>query len=100
VRQTYGITVHEADEILKVQGGVCAGCLGTRRYHLHVDHDHKVEKAQLAEGKSAQSAARASVRGRLCARCNKILRDSRDNPDLLRRLADYLDSPPAKEVLQ
>jgi hypothetical protein len=57
--RTYNITSANYDEMLKLQGGVCAIChkppkRGTR---LHVDHDH------LAH----------SVRGLLCTGCNTRL---------------------------
>ena len=98
--ENYGITLEEADAILEAQGGKCAGCGGTRRYELHVDHDHKVEAALLAAGWEPKAAARESVRGRVCARCNKVLRDTRDNGDTLVALAHYLANPPAKRVLR
>lgn len=43
--------------------------------NLAVDHDHTT----------------GAVRGFLCYRCNTILGRASDNPDLLRRAADYLD---------
>src|SRR5574341_903709 len=48
--ETYGLTQAEYDAILAEQGGCCGGCHGTRRYSLHVDHDHKVEAHLLAKG--------------------------------------------------
>lgn len=69
---------------------MCAGCGQTRKYRLNVDHDHKVEK---------ERGSRASVRGLLCRRCNKLLRDCRDNPDLLRALVRYLTAWPSKGVI-
>jgi hypothetical protein len=99
VKQTYGITLVEYDAILKAQDGKCAGCGGVRPYNLHVDHDHRLEAFYVEQGASPQEAARLSVRGLLCARCNKVLRDVRDGGETLRRLADYLDDPPARKVL-
>lgn len=90
VKRTYDITAEEAKAILEVQGGVCAGCREPRGYELPVDHDHSLER---------RLGTRASVRGRLCKRCNKVLRDVRDDPDTLRNLAEYLESPPARKVL-
>lgn len=98
--ENYGITSEEADEILEAQDGKCAGCGGTRRYELHVDHDHKLQAQLLADGVSEREAARRSVRGRLCARCNKVLRDTRDNGANLVALAHYLANPPARKVLR
>lgn len=100
LKQTYGITLEEYDRILEVQGGKCGGCGGVRPYNLHVDHDHKVERAALARGVPASEAARISVRGGLCRSCNGILRDARDSSGKLRQLADYLDAPPAWQVLR
>lgn len=95
----YGITPDEDTAIYEVQGKRCAGCHGKRKYFLHVDHDHKLERACLAKGMSPKEAARASVRAKLCARCNKILRDARDDADILLRLAGVLRNPPARKVL-
>ena len=76
---TYGITLEKYNEILDAQGGSCAGCDATEynsnSYNLAVDHDHETDK----------------VRGLLCLQCNRILGLAKDNPDLLRRLADYLE---------
>lgn len=99
VENTYGITSDEYAALLKAQGGACAGCGGTRRYRLHVDHDHALERAGILAGLPPAEAARRSVRGLLCAGCNKLLRDARDNPERLRKLARYLSKPPARRIL-
>lgn len=78
--RTYGMTVEQYEALSAQQGGRCAGCLGTRRYNLHVDHDHRT----------------GLVRGLLCASCNKVLGMVRDDPNRLYRLTNYLLSPPAK----
>jgi hypothetical protein len=90
LRDRYGLTLAEYDALYAAQSGKCAGCGGSRRYNLHVDHCHITERA---------AGVRASVRGLLCARCNKVLRDVRDDCELLDRLADYLTRWPAREVL-
>jgi len=97
--KTYGITPDDDEAIAVAQGKRCAGCKERRRYFLHVDHDHKVERDLLAKGVPPEEAARRSVRGKLCARCNKVLRDVRDNAATLESLAEYLRTPPAKAVL-
>lgn len=79
---TYGITQAEYEAQLAVQGGRCAGCLGTRRTNLDIDHDHALEKAGLDP--------RGTLRGLLCRSCNKILAMARDKPDRLERLGHYL----------
>lgn len=89
--ELYGITALEYAALLLFQKGVCAGCGQARRYRLNVDHDHKVEK---------ERGSRASVRGLLCRRCNKLLRDCRDNAELLEALAHYLRHWPSKGVIE
>ncbi len=88
---TYQITPEEYDKILSAQGGACAACAGERPYNLAVDHDHELAKL---------FGIRASIRGALCKRCNKTLRDVRDSDTLLRALAEYLREPPARRVLR
>lgn len=79
VRRTYGLTPEGYARLLAYQGGVCAGCGAKRSYRLNVDHDHKT----------------GLVRGLLCRRCNKVLRDVRDSVGILIALRWYLDYPPA-----
>ena len=82
VEQTYGLTAEQYEALLEAQGGVCAICEGLRPYRLNVDHDH----------------ATGRVRGLLCRRCNKLLRDVRDDRFVLYRAATYLVSPPARRL--
>lgn len=66
----------EADyEMLLLLG--CSVCknLGTKEKRLHLDHSHKTGK----------------FRGILCSNCNFAIGHSKDNPILLRRLANYLE---------
>lgn len=90
----YDITPVEYDRILKAQDGGCGGCgrAPRRNEWFDVDHDHRLE--------AAGETPRACVRGLLCRACNrKVLPYARNNPDTLRRLADYLEEPPAVKVL-
>lgn len=91
IKRTYAITAEEYDAIRSYQLGACGGCGETRNYNLHVEHDHKRER---------EAGTRESIRGLACARCNSVLRKVRDNPAILRKLADYLDDPPAQKVLK
>jgi len=69
---------------MEYQGGVCAICRQLRRYRLDVDHDHKT----------------GLVRGLTCRLCNRrILPASKDNPEVLRSAAAYLEDPPAVRFL-
>lgn len=75
----YGLTEEGYDELLKNQNGACAICGKGRnemKSHLVVDHDHKTGK----------------VRGLLCVQCNTSLGNLKDQTDLLKKAAEYLDS--------
>ena len=79
LRHEYGIDIEEYDQILEVQRGVCAICHRTgsskRRTRLVVDHDHETGK----------------VRGLLCDGCNRALGLLKDNADVLRSAAEYVE---------
>ena len=72
------IKLPQYEELLRTQGGVCAGCLTapTDALRLAVDHDHTT----------------GEVRGLLCRGCNTGLGQLRDDVVRLRRLADYLEA--------
>lgn len=86
VQRTYGLNSGDYDRLYLHQTGVCAICKratgATRK--LSVDHDH-------ASGK---------VRGLLCRPCNDMLGHSRDSDMFFYRAANYLQRPPANEVLR
>lgn len=99
LQETYGITYVEWEAILTIQGGVCAICKGKRPTY-DVDHSHARETALRDSGLGAQQAARYSVRGILCRRCNRrLLTAALDEPDILRAAADYLEQPVALDVI-
>lgn len=73
----YGLTREGHAALVAEQAGTCAICktaCSTGR-DLAVDHDHTTGK----------------VRGLLCQACNVTLGQMRDDPQLLRAAADYLD---------
>lgn len=75
----YGITLDERDAIFEAQGKKCASCGNDNPRHKkgwHVDHDHTTKK----------------VRGILCHHCNISLGHLREDPKLIRALADYIES--------
>jgi hypothetical protein len=79
-RRLYGIDHAEYSRILAAQGGGCAVCeamsSGVRREHwLHVDHDHITGR----------------VRGVLCTQCNRTLGLMKNDPERLRKAAEYLE---------
>lgn len=62
LKNRYGITIEEYDEMLSNQNGGCAICGKTTAYNngtkrLHIDHDHKTNL----------------IRGLLCSQCNTTL---------------------------
>jgi hypothetical protein len=72
LKRRYGIAAAEADAMLATQGGVCAICkVAPAR---HVDHDH----------------ATGAVRALLCFNCNGGLGQFKDDPDVLRAAAEYV----------
>lgn len=93
----YGITEDEYAEILAVQGGVCAGCKRPPSDTRNLDVDHKHQRGD----KRCEPLERAAhVRGLLCHRCNRGLGLMGENPETLRRLADYLEAPPALPIVK
>lgn len=83
IKKVYGLTRDDYNAILVAQGGACAICQGVRPYRLCVDHNH----------------ATGEVRGLLCRRCNRLLRDVRDGWAILLAAAAYLDQPPVRDIL-
>lgn len=77
-RRTYGISLSEYNRLSKLQNNKCTCCdveSGTKRNRLVVDHCH-------SDG---------GVRGLICQSCNMALGNAKDDPSVLRRLANYLD---------
>lgn len=77
IRAKYGIEPADYRAILEAQGHACAICKGqpSRTKRLHIDHDHVTNH----------------VRGLLCDSCNLALGKFRDDPELLRAAAAYLE---------
>jgi len=79
-RKSYGITQKEYNELVALQDNKCEIC-GTEAINssnwdrLVVDHCHHT----------------GDIRGFLCQPCNMALGSARDNPKILRDLADYLE---------
>lgn len=84
LHKKYGITVAQRDQLFAAQGSKCAICHTMRpgRY-WHTDHDHGTN----------------IVRGILCESCNLGLGQFRDNPELLRSAAQYVEWHKAKVLV-
>ena len=78
IRRLYGLTPKQYHNLLEIQKYSCAGC-GVPQAELNkplfIDHAHP----------------KGNVRGLLCMRCNMILGQADDNPEVLRRLIGYLE---------
>lgn len=76
--ELYRLTPEQYETVLQYQGGVCA-CCGTAptTKRLAVDHRH-------VDG---------FCRGLLCWACNYALGVAKDDPELLRAMASYLENP-------
>ena len=79
VVEAYGITLDDYDTMYQEQQGRCKICKIEEKYvakqRFHIDHDHET----------------GSVRGLLCAQCNKGLGMFKDNSEFLRAAANYLE---------
>lgn len=79
LRRDYGLTVEQWEEKLESQGGLCSLCSkphGDRQHtKLCIDHCHITGK----------------VRELICRSCNMVLGGAKDSPELLRKMADYLE---------
>jgi hypothetical protein len=73
----YGIDFEDWARLYEKQKHRCAGCGRQLDFSFltHVDHNHTTGK----------------VRGLLCKGCNNAIGETRDNPRILRALADYLE---------
>ena len=78
LKRKYGISFKEYQDLLKVQGGICAICGKPEPSHktLDVDHDHETGK----------------IRGILCTNCNRMIGYAHDSEERLGCAADYLSS--------
>jgi hypothetical protein len=78
LKTKYKINLQIYNDIFAIQKGLCLGCYrhsSEFNQSLAVDHNHTTGK----------------IRGLLCINCNRTLGYGKDNPTILRRLADYLE---------
>lgn len=71
-------TYVDYDRAYQVQAGKCAGCMRHQselKARLHVDHDHKTGRFRFL----------------LCGECNRAIGIVREDPKLLRKLADLIE---------
>jgi hypothetical protein len=80
----YRLTVDEYVNMLKEQNYVCKICGGKEDKRLSVDHDHS-----CCPGKETCGNC---IRGLLCSYCNKTLGMAKDDPKILKKMIQYLES--------
>jgi hypothetical protein len=89
-RNRHGLTPVEFQMVLDHQGGRCAICRtadpGPNGWVI--DHDHEVARTHPHP---VGRGCRSCVRGITCNGCNSVLGYGRDDPDLLRTAAAYLE---------
>lgn len=80
IKYKYGLTSEAFEALWFSQGGCCKICRlpepETSRRRLVIDHCHNSSR----------------IRGLLCNNCNALLGMARDNPEVLRRGAAYLEA--------
>lgn len=85
LKYRFGITIEQWQTLLDAQGGKCKIC-GTSdpggKLKWHTDHCHNSN----------------TIRGILCHRCNVGVGHFKDNPELLRRAAEYLENSPTGDA--
>ena len=78
IKAKYGLTMEQVNSMKTLQNHKCAICEDhfDNEYKTQIDHCHQTGK----------------VRGLLCINCNWLLGKSQDNPELLRKAANYLET--------
>jgi hypothetical protein len=75
-RTKYGLEPEQVAHMMLKQSGRCATCLKPFEKTPSVDHCHDT----------------GTVRGLLCDPCNRSLGFAKDDPEVLRRMADYVET--------
>ena len=81
----YGLSLEALEQMYFI--GCCRACGSSDR--LVIDHDHSCCQSLNMQ---SETACGGCVRGLLCFGCNSALGHTKDNPQTLRALADYLES--------
>lgn len=102
LRRDYGITPSEFEAIVYYQRGCCPICLEELGIDMYVDHDHYgVESRNELRRAKPLEVRRKSIRGVLHFSCNVVLGRIERNPLLISdHVRNYLEKPPAQEILQ
>jgi hypothetical protein len=85
LKSLFNMNPREYLALLEFQGGRCAICKKKPRKSLAVDHRHGLKPSRI-------------IRGLLCSRCNLLISQANDSPELLRWAADFLENPTAQQM--
>lgn len=92
LQNKYNLSLKQYNVMLLNQNDSCAGCLR----HINEFNRKKVTRFVVDHYhgccEEAYSCGRC-IRGLLCGACNMVLGMVRDNPLILRQLANYLEKP-------
>lgn len=80
LKQTFGLTIEQYNQMFIDQAGCCAGCNRPQsafKWRFAVDHDHTT----------------GVIRGLLCNACNLSLGKLKDSISTLKNLINYLEKP-------
>lgn len=75
LKTTYGMTPGDYQRLFDSNDGKCWICFQPKDYWLHVDHNHVT----------------GQIRGLLCNTCNRSLGLFKDDKNILRKAAEYLE---------
>ena len=94
MKKRFGLTPEMFEEIFNAQDRKCAACGGTDSGMpsgaWHIDHDHN-----CCPQKNVKTCGKC-IRGILCRSCNLTLGNAKEDPNRLRKLAEYIERyPPA-----
>lgn len=76
IKQKYGISKEQYEEMVSRQGGLCAICRFPNEKPLRVDHNHDTN----------------AVRGLLCDSCNQGIGQLKDDVQILKAAIAYLEA--------
>lgn len=86
LKKKFGLTVEQYEQMLANQGGCCAICGRSPDQVEHLARDGRKAKVLAVD----HDHATGTVRGLLCAQCNKGLGNLQDDPDVVLMAFHYL----------
>jgi len=85
----FNITIEQYEKMALEQNNLCKIC---NKPESALDCKNKGEEAKIRRLAVDHCATTNKIRGLLCIKCNSMIGSSKDNPDILRAGAKYLES--------